>query len=94
MQIVGFLVQRIISNKRFIIYSNIAYLIWTLFLCSLNWPDRLSLGVRIDKGLNHPRSKSKEVLFVCLFELMFCVPVNSKDHVGTLPPFYGTFTQH
>ena len=29
-----------------------------------------------------------------LFELMFYVPVNSNGHVGTLPPFYGTFTQH
>ena len=32
--------------------------------------------------------------FVCLFELMFYVAVNSKGHVGTLPPFYGTFIQH
>ena len=29
-----------------------------------------------------------------LFELMFYVPVNSNGRVGTLPPFYGTFTQH
>ena len=29
--------------------------------------------------------------FVCLFELMFYVTVNSKGHVGTLPPFYGDF---
>ena len=29
-----------------------------------------------------------------LFELMFKVPVNSLGHVGTLPLFYGTFTQH
>ena len=27
-----------------------------------------------------------------LYELMLCVPVNSYGHVGTLPPFYGTFT--
>ena len=33
-------------------------------------------------------------MFVCLFELMLYVPVNSNGHVGTLPPFYGTFTQH
>ena len=33
-------------------------------------------------------------LFVCLFELIFDVPFNSNGHVGTLPPFYGTFTQH
>ena len=30
---------------------------------------------------------------VCLFELMLYVPVNSC-HVGTLSPFYGTFTQN
>ena len=29
--------------------------------------------------------------FICCFELMFNVPVNSYGHVGTLPPFYGTF---
>ena len=29
-----------------------------------------------------------------LFELMLYVPVNSNGHVGMLPPFYGTFTQH
>ena len=28
--------------------------------------------------------------FVCLFELMLYVPVNSNGHAGTLPPFYGT----
>ena len=32
--------------------------------------------------------------FVCLFDLMLYVPVNSNGHVGTTPPFYGTFTQH
>ena len=31
---------------------------------------------------------------ICLFELMLYVPVNSDGHVGTLPPFYGNFTQH
>ena len=31
---------------------------------------------------------------VCLFELMLNVPDNSKVHVGTLPPFYGAFTQN
>ena len=30
----------------------------------------------------------------CLFELMLYVPVNRKGHVGTLPPFYETLTQH
>ena len=29
-----------------------------------------------------------------VFDLMLYVPVNSNGHVGTLPPFYGTFTQH
>ena len=33
-------------------------------------------------------------IIVCLFELKLYVPVNSNGHVGTLPPFYGTFTQH
>ena len=28
------------------------------------------------------------------FELMLNVTVNIKGHVGTLPPFYGTFTQN
>ena len=27
------------------------------------------------------------VSFICLFEMMACVPVNSYDHVGTLPQF-------
>ena len=30
----------------------------------------------------------------CLFEFMLNVSVNSYGHVGTLPPFYGTFTQN
>ena len=34
---------------------------------------------------------SKFSLFV---ELMLSVPVNSYGHVGTLPPFYGTYTQN
>ena len=29
--------------------------------------------------------------FVCFFELILNVPVNSDSHVGTFPPFYGTF---
>ena len=29
--------------------------------------------------------------FLCLFELMLGVPVNSYGHVGTLPPFYWTY---
>ena len=36
----------------------------------------------------------EKLCFVCLFELMLNVPVISNGHVGTLPPFYGTFTQH
>ena len=32
--------------------------------------------------------------FVCLFELIFYVPVNSYGHVGTLPPFCGTYTNN
>ena len=28
-----------------------------------------------------------------LFDFMLNVPIKSKGHVGTLPPFYGTFTQ-
>ena len=32
--------------------------------------------------------------FLCLFELMLSVPVNSYGHVGTLPSFYGTYTQN
>ena len=32
--------------------------------------------------------------FLFLVFLMLYVPVNSNGNVGTLPPFYGTFTQH
>ena len=32
--------------------------------------------------------------FVCLFELKLYAPVNSYCYVGTLPPFYRTFTQN
>ena len=32
--------------------------------------------------------------FLSLFELMLSVQVKSYDHVGTLPPFYGTYTQN
>ena len=34
------------------------------------------------------------LVVLILFELMLYVSVNSNGHVGTLPPFYGTFTQH
>ena len=33
-------------------------------------------------------------LFVCLFELMLYVPVNSLGHVETLPPLFGTPTKN
>ena len=32
--------------------------------------------------------------FLCLIELMLSVPFNSYGDVETLPPFYGTYTQH
>ena len=35
-----------------------------------------------------------DCILLCLFELMLYVPVNSNGNVGTLPPFYETFTQH
>ena len=31
---------------------------------------------------------------ICLFDLIRFVPVHSYGHVGTLPPFCGTSTQH
>ena len=34
------------------------------------------------------------LVWVCLFEVMLNVPIKSNGQVGTLPPFYGTFTQH
>ena len=33
------------------------------------------------------KAKKDYYLFVCLFELMLNVTVNSFGHVGTLPPF-------
>ena len=33
-----------------------------------------------------------DLLFVCLFELWFSVPVNINGHVGTLPLFCGACT--
>ena len=33
-------------------------------------------------------------VYLVLFELMLYVPVNSYGHVGTLSPFYGTFSQN
>ena len=34
------------------------------------------------------------IVFLCLFELMLNVPLNSNGHVWMLPLFYGTFTKH
>ena len=31
---------------------------------------------------------------ICLFQLKLNIPGGSNGHVGTLSPFYGTFTQH
>ena len=41
---------------------------------------------------NHPGEEQKQ--FVSLFEMMLNIPVNSYGHVGTLLPFYRTFTQN
>ena len=43
-----------------------------------------------------PRQQEIEIgiILICLFELMLNVPVNSKSHAGTLPPFYGTITKN
>ena len=49
---------------------------------------------KIFEYFGYPKSECKHFIFVCLFELMVYVPFNSNGHVGTLPPFYGTFTQH
>ena len=53
------------------------------------------MNIKIFRNLHHlyvylPDNR----IFVCLFELMLYVPVNSQGHVGTLPPLYGTFTQN
>ena len=37
--------------------------------------------------------KSRMKTFVCLFELILYIPVNSYGHAGTLPPVYGTSVQ-
>ena len=51
-------------------------------------PSNQIISVLISWYLKHRSS------FVCSFELILYVPVNSNGHVGTLPPSYGTFTQH
>ena len=45
---------------------------------------------RIDENIYNVLSLLVEYNFVCLFEYMLYVPINSSGHVGTLPPFYGT----
>ena len=43
--------------------------------------------------LNVIGSRRYLIMTIFLVELYFSVPVNGYGHVGTLPPFYGTFTQ-
>ena len=43
---------------------------------------------------SHRRQCHGRHKFFHLFELMLYVPVNSYGYVGTLPPFYRTFTQN
>ena len=49
---------------------------------------------RIDENIYNVMSQLVEsnfdCLFVCLFEYMLYVPINSNCHILTLPPFYGT----
>ena len=51
----------------------------------------LRLCFRIGKYPVFSRCGSHVILH--LFELMIYIPANSQGHVGTLPSFYGTFTQ-
>ena len=37
------------------------------------------------------KQQPSPAIFVCLFELMLNVPVDSYGHVKMLPPFYGDF---
>ena len=57
---------------------------------------RLFLRFILDKTMRYlyTKTKRKLCLFVCLFEVMLYVPVNSNGHVGTMPSFYWTFTQY
>ena len=45
---------------------------------------------QIDENIYNVMRQLNESNFVSLFEKMLYVPVNNNDHVGTLPPFYGT----
>ena len=45
---------------------------------------------RSDENIYNVMRQLVESHFVCLFENMLYVPINSNGHVGTLPPFYGT----
>ena len=45
---------------------------------------------RIDENIHNVMSQLVESNFVCLFEYVLYVSINSNDHVGTLPQFYGT----
>ena len=54
----------------------------------VSWPQCLKKKEGYEDRLKVCRVK------VCLFELSFYVLVNIYSHAGTLPPFYGTFTQH
>ena len=55
-------------------------------------------GSNVDDILSFSRTCKMVFKYICirilfsLFELMLYVAVNSNGHVGTLPPFYGTFT--
>ena len=46
--------------------------------------------------IDYEESYAHIQLLFCLSELLLYVPVNKNGHrhVGTIPPFYGTFTQH
>ena len=54
--------------------------------------NKVALAVELSRGI--PMFFFLICLFVCLCEVILYVPVNNNGHVGTLPPFYGTFTQH
>ena len=45
---------------------------------------------RIDENIYNIMRQLVESNFVCLFEYMLYVPINSNGHIETMPPFYGT----
>ena len=77
-------------------------IISTLYLFNLDQSrykmrEKQSSGVptQSDTNWSVQSQKKSRILFVCLFVCLLNVPVNSYfGHVGTLPPFYGTFTQN